>query len=217
MILLRCSLVGSGILLGLGLDAAIWVHAADVLITLVEDVAPLVDEGLDVVDELLLIDVLLALLLRLGIFDVFGHLVEDWLDALERLVDLKAHALRKVFVLLLLGSLRVRLVLCFLLRGELFLGGSLWLFFGLDVLDQSDVSDALAFLVDNVFPACQLSVWIKICSVLASITINFSTSATIDVALGELCNGLAVRVDHLALRTVNQLSRSHMRSYALKR
>jgi hypothetical protein len=68
--LLGAGLARRRLVLGVGLNTTVWVETADDAVRLGEDLASLFDEGLDLANELLLVEFLLGL--SLGSFDFLG-------------------------------------------------------------------------------------------------------------------------------------------------
>ncbi|KAJ6446047.1 vacuolar transporter chaperone 4 [Purpureocillium lavendulum] len=131
VVLLGARVLGGRLVLGLALDAAVGVHAADQAVGLGEDLAALLDEGLDLADELLLVELLLGRLL--GLVDLVRDHAQDGADLLERLLDGAGELTGQLAVLF--GLLALLLVLGRLLR---------------DVLHERDVADGVALGVDHV-------------------------------------------------------------------
>lgn len=76
VVLFGRSLVGGGVVLGGGLDAAVRVEAADDAIGFGQDLAALFDEGLDFLDQGLLVEFVLGR--AVGSFDFLGGGVSDY-------------------------------------------------------------------------------------------------------------------------------------------
>lgn len=171
VILLGRTLAGALPGLGIGLDVAVRVEAADDAVGLAQDVATLLDEGLHLLDELLLVALVLGL--GLGRLDLGGDHFQDGLDLVEALLEGYGHALGELLVVLPV------LALLFLLGGLAhFLLGLLLL----DLGEEGDVADGVALTIHDI-----------------TIVVNFLAAADVRITAGQLGDGVTVLVDDISL------------------
>ncbi|ROW04596.1 hypothetical protein VMCG_05073 [Cytospora schulzeri] len=167
--LLRRGLASAGLVLGVGLDVTVRVEAPDDAVGLAEDVAALLDERADLLDQGLLVALLLGLALH-GLDLGRDHLA-DGLDLVEALLQAHGHLRGELLVLLPLQPL-----LLLLLR--LALGLRLLR----DVADQVHVAHRHALGVDHV-----------------PVVVDLLARADERVARGQLAHQVALVVDDVAL------------------
>ncbi|KAK8920342.1 hypothetical protein VCV18_007645 [Metarhizium anisopliae] len=166
MVLLGGRILCRSLVFRLPLDTAVGVHAPNDAVGLGEDFAPFFDERLHLSDELFLVQLLLWRALRP--VDLVGDHPEDGLDLVERLLDGGGELAGKLPVLF--GLLSLLLVF----------GRLLW--FGRNVLEETDVANGHALGIDHV-----------------PVVVNLLPGANAQVAADQLANDVAVLVDDVAL------------------
>lgn len=117
--LLGSGLAGAGLVLSVGLDVSVGVEAADDTVRLAQDVAALLDEGANLLDESLLVALVLGR--ALSGLDLGGDHLADGLDLVEALLEAHGHLGGELLVLL---GLEAGLLLLLGLS-DLLLGGDL--------------------------------------------------------------------------------------------
>ncbi|ROW14095.1 hypothetical protein VPNG_04149 [Cytospora leucostoma] len=135
--LLGCGLTRASLVLSVGLDVAVGVETADDAVRLAEDVAALLDQRADLLDQGLLVALVLGLALRR--LDLGRDQLADGLDLVEALLQAHGHLDGELLVLLPLQPL-----LLLLLRLALGLG------LLRDVRQEVDVAHRHALGVDHV-------------------------------------------------------------------
>ncbi|TFB00267.1 hypothetical protein CCMA1212_007620 [Trichoderma ghanense] len=163
MVLLRRRLLGARLVLRVALNAAIGIKTANGAVGLGQNLASLLNQGLHLPHQLLLIELLLGR--PLSSVDLVRNHLANRADLVERLLDTDSQLLSQLAVPL---GLFLLLQLLFSLLGN--------------ILQQGDMSDGLALVVDHI-----------------AVFINLLSRASANVAANKLRDDVALFVDDVAV------------------